>query len=99
MELFWTVIFGAVVVESIVNIVKNIDDKNKDWRYWAALALGLIAGVFIGWNWDIDFFEIAGIGEGKILFAGSILTGLMMSRGANFVNDLWARLLAYKQEP
>ena len=99
MDLFWTVVFGAVVVESIVNIVKTIEQKNKDPWYWGALVLGLIAGVFIGWNWDIDFFKIAGIGEGRILIAGSILTGLMMSRGANFVNDLWDRLIAYKQGP
>ena len=99
MELFWTVVFGAVVVESLVNIVKQIDDKNRDWRYWAALVLCLIAGVFIGWNWDIDLFRIAGIGEGRLVIAGAILTGLIMSRGANFVNDLWARLIAYKQGP
>ncbi len=91
------VVFGAVIVESIVNIVRNIEAKNTDWRYWAALGLGLVLGIFVSVNWDIDLFKIAGL-EARLPFAGAVLTGLIMSRGANFVNDFWDRLLLYKRE-
>ena len=98
LQMFWTVVFGAVIVQGIVDIVRQIETKNRDWRYWAALVVGLIGGVVVAYNWNFNFFrDFAGLGEGRIPYVGAVLTGLIMSRGANFVNDLWDRLIAYKK--
>lgn len=99
MEAFWTIVLGAVVVESIINIIRQVEGRNKDWRYWGSLAAGLILGPVIGIAYGIDLFRIAGL-EGQwewVQYLGAVLTGLIMSRGANFVNDIWDRLLAYKR--
>lgn len=101
-DFFWTVLFGAFVVESLVNIVNSVKvtrsptDKSAAWQYWVALFVGLGAGVVVGINYDIDVFRLVGI-EGKVPLVGAVLTGLIMSRGANVVSDVMGRLNAYKK--
>jgi len=100
-QAFFAVGYGAIIVESIVNIVKNIETKNKDWRYWVSLGLGLVLGVLISVAYDIDLFKIVGL-EGQwawVAYLGALLTGLIMSRGANVVNDIIDRLNAWKRKP
>lgn len=82
-----TVFFAAVLVEGIVNIVKSIKDKEKDWRYWASLAVGLLIGILVAYNWSLDLFS-ALLGEGEIPYVGAVLTGIVISRGSNYVSDL-----------
>jgi hypothetical protein len=94
-ETLWAIAYGAVVVESIVNIVRNIEEKNKCWKYWGALALSLVLGVLVAYTFDIDLFKVVGL-EARIPFVGGVLTGLIMSRGSNIVNDVLERLNAWK---
>lgn len=88
METFATFVFAAVLIEAIVNIVQNIEQHNTSWQYWAALALGLVVGVVVAVNWNLDLFKMVGLPEGLNPYVGPILTGIIFSRGANFVSDL-----------
>ena len=81
------IIYGAVVVEAVVNIVRNVQQKETDWRYWSALGLGLGVGVLVALTYSLDFFAMIGL-EARIPFVGAVLTGLIISRGANVVNDV-----------
>jgi len=94
-QIFWAVVFGAFIVEAIVEIIKRIEAKERAWQYWASLAVGLGLGVLVAVNYDIDLFAVAGL-EGRLPFVGAILTGLIMSRGANVVSDLLGRINAWK---
>ena len=82
------IIFSAVLVESIINIIQNIQDKETSWKYWASLVLGLLAGALIAYNWDLDLFRIVGLSAGKLPWVGAVLTGIVLSRGSNAVSDL-----------
>ena len=88
MENFATIIYGAILVEAIVNIVKNIKEKETSWKYWVSLGLGLLSGVLIAYNWSIDLFSAVGMPEGQIPYVGAVLTGLILSRGSNVVSDI-----------
>lgn len=90
-SLLWTVLFGAIVVEAIVEIVRNIDERNTCWKYWLSVALGQIIGIVVAVNYRIDVFSLVGI-EGKIPIIGAILTGIILSRGSNIVSDVIDRL-------
>ena len=82
-----TVFFAAVLVEALVNIVRNIEQKNTDWRYWAALGLAISVSILVTLNWDVDLFSIL-LGEGRWPFVGAVLTGIIVARGANIVADV-----------
>lgn len=96
---FWALGLGSVVVEAIVNIVKNIEAKNSNWRYWASLGLGLVLGPVIAIAYDIDLFSVAGL-EGRwdwVVYLGAFLTGIIMGRGGNVVQDIIDRLNSWRQ--
>lgn len=88
MENFATIIYGAILIEAIVNIIKNVKEKEKSWKYWASLGLGILTGVLVAYNWSIDLFSAVGMPEGRIPYVGAILTGLILSRGSNVINDI-----------
>lgn len=95
MQMFWTIVFGAIIVEGLVEIIKQATAKNKDWRFWLPFVFGEGIGVLVSWNYGFDFFQLAGL-EGKIPLIGIILTGFIMGRGANFVSDVLGRINAWK---
>lgn len=82
-----TLVFAALVVESVINIVQNIQEKETSWKYWASLVLGVVASVLVSWNWNLDIFTIFGMPMGRLSLVGPILTGLVISRGSNVVSD------------
>ena len=78
---------AAVLVESIVNFVQTIKSRQSDWRYWASLIVGVLAGVVVAVNWDLDLFSSV-LGEGQLPLVGGVLTGLILARGSNYVSDV-----------
>jgi hypothetical protein len=92
----WSLLVVALVIESLVNIVSNIQEKNKEWKYWLALALGLIGGALLSWNYNVDVFTLVGL-EGNIPVIGPIVTGLIASRGSNLVSDFIGRINSWKK--
>lgn len=95
-ELFWSLIIGAVVVETLVAVVHGIQNDAR-WQYWAGLIGGLIAGELIAINYDIDLFKLVGL-DGRIPFVGAVLTGLIISRGSSVVRDVIGKLISWKDQ-
>ena len=63
-------------------------DKNKfNFNMIGSLLLSMIICVLA----QINIFEIVGINL-IVPIVGSLLTGIIVSRGANFVNDLFSKL-------
>jgi hypothetical protein len=94
-DILWSLAYGAVAIEAIVNIVRNIQEKETCWKYWLALGISLVLGLLVAYTYDIDLFKLVGL-EARLPLVGGILTGLIMSRGANIVSDIVGRLNAWK---
>jgi hypothetical protein len=87
-----TIAAAAVAVEGLINLVNSIKDvKETSWKYWGSLIVGLLAGVLISVNYNLDLFAVLGL-EGQIPYVGPVLTGLVLSRGSNYASDILGRI-------
>ena len=78
----------AILVEAIWENLKMIWDKNKlNFNLLGSLLFSMIICVLA----QINIFEIVGINL-IVPVIGSLTTGIIVSRGANFVNDLFKKL-------
>lgn len=78
----------AILVEAIWENLKMIWNKNKlNFNMIGSLLLSMIICVLA----QINIFEIVGINL-IVPIIGSLMTGIIVSRGANFVNDLFKKL-------
>lgn len=85
MENFTAILVGAVIVESLIEVVKSfIDDGKKiNWN----LIVGALLGVLIAFNCHFDIIQTLGL-DNSIPYLGYVLTGIFISRGSNFVHDI-----------
>ncbi|GAB4490893.1 MAG: hypothetical protein OHK0031_14160 [Anaerolineales bacterium] len=76
----------AFLVEAIIQTIKPVYDKEKGWNKSAlfSLAVGILVCLFTG----VDLFKELGF-SGQIPYLGSVLTGIIASRGSNFVHDIF----------
>jgi len=78
------IIAAALLTEALwqtIKLLKNVKEINKD-------VLGaIILGIIVAFAAKIDIFEILGIPI-DIKYLGNILTGILISRGSNFIHDL-----------
>lgn len=83
-----TLIIIAVLIEAIWENLKMIWENGK----FSVNRIGaLLLSILVCFLAKIDVFEIVGIALG-IKAIAYILTGVIVSRGANFVNDLFSRI-------
>lgn len=82
------IIVIAILIEAVWENLKMIWDDNKiSWNALGVLALSIIICILT----NVDLFKLVGF-EVSIPFVSNILTGIIVSRGANFVNDLFQKL-------
>ena len=86
------VVILAVMVEAIWENIKRAYADSLQPSVIGSLVISILVCVLAG----VDVFEIIGLPL-RVAFVGSILTGIIAARGANFVNDLFTRLNAPKQ--
>lgn len=73
----------AMFVESVTEYFFSGVEVLKPYLHWIALALGVIICVLYG----IDIFKMLLNIESPVPYVGMILTGIIISRGANYLND------------
>lgn len=84
----------AVLVEAIWENIKRVYSENKvDTSVIGSLGVSILVCVSTG----ADLFPLVGMPL-AVPFLGSVLTGIITARGANFVNDLFTRLNGPKKE-
>ena len=89
---FAKLIIIAILVEAIWENLKMVCDKNKvNINMIGSLLLGMIVCVLA----RIDVFEIVGITL-IVPIVGCLLTGILCSRGANFLHDVFSKLKGEK---
>lgn len=85
---FTKLILTAILVEAIWENCKMIWQEGKfNVNMVGSLILGILICVFSG----LDLFMITGINL-NLPVLGCVFTGIIIARGANFVNDLFAKL-------
>lgn len=94
MNAFSQLVIIAVLVEAIWENVKRVYSESKiDTSVMGSLAVSILVCVCT----RADLFPLVNMPL-TVPFLGSILTGVITARGANFVNDLFTRLNAPKKE-
>lgn len=83
-----TIITIALLVEAIWETLKMVWQEGKiNVNTIGALIVGIVVSILA----KIDIFAMQGITL-SIPLIGWILTGILMSRGANFIHDLFNKL-------
>lgn len=82
-----TLIIVAILVEAIWENLKTIWENGININRIGSLVLAIIICILT----KLDLFAIVGIYLSAPVMA-YILTGIIVSRGANFVNDLFGRI-------
>lgn len=94
MNAFSQLVIIAVLVEAIWENIKRVYSESKiDTSVIGSLAVSILVCVCT----RADLFPLVGMPL-AVPFLGSILTGIITARGANFVNDLFTRLNGPKKE-
>ena len=79
----------CILVENMVTYINNFFVATE-LHY--QMVLSLIFGIFIAVAYKIDLLKLADI-ESEIPYIGSILTGVLISRGSNYIYDLMSKIL------
>ncbi len=84
MEPIMLLIFSGLVVESVWETLKMVWQEGK----LNVDRIGsLVVGIAVAFFWPVDLF--AAVGQVFVYpFVGMLLTGVIISRGANFVHDI-----------
>ena len=81
---FFGIVFLAIIVEGVISYVKTfLVDGKIQWQIVAAI----IIGVLVAATYQVDLLALAGL-KASVPFIGSLLTGILISRGSNYVFDL-----------
>jgi len=78
----------AILVEAIWENIKMVFPNKK---FSISMLGSLLVSILICVLTKVDIFPVVGLTI-SIPVIGSILTGIIVSRGANFVNDLFTKL-------
>lgn len=89
---FMQLIIVAILVEAIWENIKMVYQEGK---LSISMIGSLVISIIICVIANVDIFPVVGVSM-SIPFIGSILTGIVVSRGANFVNDLFSKLKEVK---
>ena len=79
----------CILVESMVTYINNFFVIAEPHYQ---MVLSLVFGIFIAVAYKIDLLKLADI-ESEMPYIGSILTGILISRGSNYIYDLMSKIL------
>ena len=85
------IFFGFMATEGTVEYILGtpFDKLPKLQPYrWLLMYVSLALGIFLAFYYALDVVVYLGLPASPV---GTVLTGIVMGRGANFVNDLWQK--------
>ena len=91
MEVWALVFLFGILVEAIVQVIKSgvPDTVNPPVWLWPVISAAL--GVAMCVTAGVDALSALGV-EITVPFIGRAITGLLVSRGSNFLHDIWGRI-------
>ena len=93
MQAFLLVLSLAVIVEALVQYAKTVIKmlENKQYKTFGTQLAAILIAVFICFAAGADIFALMGISF-SVHWLGTLLTGIVISRGSNYASDLIKRL-------
>ena len=92
MEQFFVLVLMAIVIEGVITYIKEIFvNKNVMWQQ----VLGIVLGIVVAIGYNADLFALFGL-TSTIPLLGCVLTGVLLSRGSNYIFDLVKQLQGYQ---
>lgn len=91
MDVFTVVFVVAVLVEAIVQVVKTWVPEGVTLSGWVWPVVSAVIGVLLCLLAKVNVFDLLGV-DLSIPAVSEVLTGVLVSRGAGFVHDLWGKV-------
>lgn len=86
------IIIIALLVESVVETLQLIWKPEKINR---EIIFAILVGIILAFVVEADIIQILGF-EKSIPYVGIILTGILLSRGSNWIHDIIKKIEALK---
>ncbi len=81
---YFGIVFLAIIVEGIITYIKEFFVNGKfQWQ----MLISIVIGVLVAAAYRVDVLALAGM-QTAVPYLGSVLTGVLISRGSNYVFDL-----------
>lgn len=94
MAQFFGLALMAIVIEGVITYIKEIFvNKNVMWQQ----VLGIVLGIVVAIGYNADLFALFGL-TSTIPLLGCVLTGVLLSRGSNYIFDLIKQLQGYQSK-
>lgn len=88
---YFSILAFAILIESLITYSNNFFVTGAfSWE----MVTSLIIGVIIAVAYKIDLLKMLDF-ESKFPYVGSIVTGILLSRGSNYIFDLINKLFSY----
>lgn len=91
----YSILIVSILIEALITYFDDIF-INKEF-HWEQL-VSIIIGIFVAIAFQVDLPKVFGLNS-VIPLVGQVITGIIFSRGSNYVNDLLTKLNTYKKEP
>lgn len=95
MESIIHVLLVALVVEAVVEVLKYCLPKNEkeglNIPVWTWPLVSIALGVALCLLGGVDMLSEAGLWL-SVPYVGQVLTGVLVSRGSNFIHELWKKI-------
>lgn len=82
------IIVGAITLEGIIETIKNIFVE-KEIKIWKIISM--VLGIGISLAFGLNIMSVLGFST-QTKFLGEVITGILISRGSNFINDFLQKI-------
>lgn len=86
-----SVLIAAFILEAVIQVIKGWVSEDKQTPGWVWQIVGAILGVLLCLLGNVDMLKQAGLPL-FVPYVGQVLTGILISRGASFIHDVWDRI-------
>ncbi len=85
MDKFFGIMVMAIILEGFIAYFKMFFDSDRKVQWQCLMAIAV--GVFMGIAYNLDLLAAFGIST-ALPYVGCALTGILISRGSNYIADL-----------
>lgn len=81
---FFGIVFLSIIIEGIITYVREFFVKGQfQWQ----MLISIIVGILVTAAYQVDIIALVGL-QTPVPYLGSVLTGILISRGSNYIFDL-----------